>query len=530
MEKKERASWGSRSTFILAAIGSAVGLGNAWRFPGLAAKFGGGAFLLVYVIAMLVIGVPLLTMEVSLGRHVHKGAPGAMKSMRKGAEWVGWAATSNAFFIATYYAVVFAWVLLMFGLSFKFAGMTGDSEAASNLFTNTIQTTGEVKDFGIPPILIGVLALAWILIYLCIRNGAHSVGKVVKYTVFAPVICLVIMAVKGFTMPGAMAGIAKLFIPDFEALKNPSLWVAAISQVFYSMSIMMAIMIAYGSYLDDTSHLASDVMIIAFSDLAVSVLSGIVMFTTMYGVGMTTDNMSESGIGTAFMIYPTAIVNLTGAGWFNAIFGAIFYLCLITLAIDSAFSIVEGVSTAVSDKFKLNPRKTTLTICIIAAVISVLYITRAGLAILDIVDHWCNDFSMILIGVLECIVVGWLFKPKKVLEEANQNDGRFKMPAWWFITSIKFIAPLSLAGFFVWNFVNYAKATPEKAAFVYGYNTKVEMIFGWSVTLICLLSGLVVFLIDKHRKKKGLHDDVKEWDEYTAINDANRARLKAEEK
>lgn len=508
MEK--RASWSSRSTFILAAIGSAVGLGNAWRFPGLAAKYGGGAFLMVYVIAMLVIGIPLLMMEVSIGRHAHKGAPGGFKSVNKKAEWIGWAATTNAFFIATYYAVVFAWVLLMFGLSYKFAGMTGNTDAASNLFANTIETTWAVKDFSIPPILLLVLAIAWILIYLCIRNGAHSVGKVVKYTVFAPILCLIVMAIKGITMPGAMTGIAKLFIPEFTALTNPSLWVDAISQVFYSLSIMMAIMVAYGSYLDDSSDIATDVVIIAFSDLAVSVLSGVVMFTTMYGCGMTVENMSDSGIATAFIIYPTAIVSLTESGVFNAVFGAIFYLCLITLAIDSAFSIVEGVSTAIADKLKKDHKKTTLVVCAVAAAFSFFYITKAGLAILDIVDHWCNAFTMIIIGVLECIVVGWFFQPHKVLEEANMNANKFKMPAWWFVISIRFISPLALAGFFIWNIVAYVQN-----GFVYAYSLEPEFIFGWLVTIICFLSGVVVFMIDKSRKKKGIEDDVKTWDEYT---------------
>lgn len=143
---------------------------------------------------------------------------------------------------------------------------------------------------------------------------------------------------------------------------------------------MMAIMIAYGSYLSDSSNIAKDATIIAFADLGVSVLSGIVMFTTMYGVGMTVNDMSSSGIATAFIIFPQAIVNLTDIGWVNAIFGFVFYACLSSLAIDSAFSIVEGVSTAVADRLKLDGRKTTKFICIISAVLSIIFITESGLA------------------------------------------------------------------------------------------------------------------------------------------------------
>ena len=172
MATKERSTWSSNATFILAAVGSAVGLGNAWRFPGLAAKHGGGAFLLVYLIAMLVMGIPLLMMEISMGRKMRAGAPGALRGMNKKFEPIGWAATTNAFVIVTYYAVVFAWVIMMAVFSFKFVNMTGNSEAASGLWANLIKTTGTIKGFGtfsVPVIL--CLVAAWALIYYCIRGS-----------------------------------------------------------------------------------------------------------------------------------------------------------------------------------------------------------------------------------------------------------------------------------------------------------------------------------------------------------------------
>ena len=510
MEK--RGSWASRSTFILAAIGSAVGLGNAWRFPGLAAKYGGGAFLFVYVIALLVLGIPLLMMEISIGRHVKKGAPGAFRAMNKKTEWIGWAAVANAFIISTYYAVVFAWVLLMFGISYKFAGMTGNAEAASGLFLSTIEATGTTSGYGIPPILILFAIIAWLLIYYCIRNGASSVGKVVKYTVFAPIVCLVIMAVKGFVMPGAMEGFFKFILPDWAALANASLWIDAVGQVFYSLSIMMAIMFAYGSFLDRDSNIASDAMIIAFSDLAVSVLSGIVMFTTMYGCGMSVDDMSTSGISTAFIIYPTAIVNLTQNGAVNAIFGAVFYLCLVTLAIDSAFSIIEGVSTAIADKFNLSHKKTTIKICIVSAIISIVYITRSGLAWVDIVDNWTNQYSLIIIGVLECIVIGWIFDPKKVVEEINKNTKKFKMPSFWFVLSVKFLCPIVLFGFFCWNM--YTLVVMKGGRYNTDYALWAEVIGGWCTMAFCFISGYIMKLICKRKAKKGFKEDDRTWDEF----------------
>lgn len=506
MATKERSKWGSSLTFILAAVGSAVGLGNAWRFPGLAAKHGGGAFLMVYLIALLVIGIPLLMMEISIGRKMRSGAPGAMRGMNKKFEPIGWAATSNAFVIATYYAVVFAWVIMMAVFSFKFINLTGDNEAASVIWSDLIKTTGTVSGFGSVSIPVLVcLIVAWVLIYLCIRNGTQSVGKIISYVVFLPVICLVIMAIKGVTMPGALEGVAQFFIPDFSALSDPEIWVDAIGQVFYSMSVMMAIMIAYGSFLDDDSNIARDGLIIAFSDLAVSLLAGIVMFSTMYGTGME-EYMTKTGVGLAFQIYPAAIVNISNSGVFNAIFGFIFYFCLCTLAIDSAFSIVEGVSTAFSDKFGFDKKKTTVAVCVISGVVSVVFATGAGLAVLDIVDNWCNSFILIFVGVLETVAVGWFFKSEKVVNEINRNSKKFKMPKLWFNTAVKFVAPISLSVLFIWNVVDLFA---NKGGNYGNYGILANILAGWLVFVLCMISGFII----PRFKSKHKDENEKTWED-----------------
>ncbi len=507
-----REKWSSRSAFILAAIGSAVGLGNAWRFPGLAAKYGGGAFLFVYLIAMLVIGIPLLMMEISVARYTRQGAPGSMRAMNKKAESIGWIAVSNGIGISIYYAAVFAWVILMFVMSFKFMNLTGNTDAASSLWADTIKTTGTTSGFTtISWPVLGCLIAAWVLCYVCIRNGTTSVGKVVKFTVSLPVICLLIMAVRGIMMPGAMAGMAKLFIPDWSALSDSNLWVDAVGQVFYSLSTSMAIMFAYGSFLDKKSNIVVDTVIIAFSDMFISILAGIVMFTTMAGVGML-DNMSASGIATAFIIYPQAIVKISNSGVFNMIFAFIFYFCLITLAIDSLFSIIEGISTAVSDKFKLDKKKTTLIICIIEGIISLIYVTGAGLAVLDIVDYFINSYTLIITGVLEMIAAGWLFKTTKILEELNKNTNKFKMPAWWFLPSIKFVSPIVLLGLFVWNLYNLIKGGGIYGAGD-GYSLTANIIFGWCVSGLIIISGLIIRIIVKIKSAKGYKEDDRTWDE-----------------
>lgn len=511
MDNAKRASWASNSTFVLAAIGSAVGLGNAWRFPGLAAKHGGGAFLLVYAAALVIIGIPLLMMEISIGRKLRRGAPGCMRGLGRRLEPIGWAATGNAFVISVYYAVVFAWVILMAVYCFKFAGITGDTQAASSLWSTVIQSTGTTSGYTkIAWPVVGCLVIAWVLIYSCIRNGASSVGKVVKYTVFLPVVCLVIMAVKGFTMPGALEGLSALFYPDFSKLSDPTLWIDAIGQVFYSMSVMMAVLFAYGSFLRDDSNIAVDGFVIAFADLGISVLSGIVLFTTMYGTGMSVNDMSASGIGTAFMIYPAAIVSLTSSGTVNAIFAFIFYFCLCTLAIDSAFSIVEGVSTAIADNFKISSKKTTIGVCIAAGVLSLFFVTGAGQAWLDIVDNWCNNFNLILIGILETVAIGWCFGTIRITAEINRNARRFKMPAWWMHVTVKYLAPVLLTVFFCWNLFALFSSGGVYGAEL-GYGAMANIIGGWLVTVLVFASGLIVRIIEKRMEKKGFTKDTVEW-------------------
>ena len=194
------------------------------------------------------------------------------------------------------------------------------------------------------------------------------------------------------------------------------------------------------------------------------------------------------------------------------IFAFIFYFCLITLAIDSLFSIIEGISTALSDKFKLDKKKTTLRICLIEGVISLIYVTGAGLAVLDIVDYFINSYTLILTGILEMIAAGWFFKTTKILDELNRNTGKFKMPKWWFLPSIKVISPVVLAGLFIWNLVNLIKGGGIYGA-ADGYSLKANIIFGWVLVALILCSGLIIKLIVKIKSKDDFEEDNRTWDE-----------------
>ncbi|MEG1535480.1 MAG: sodium-dependent transporter [Clostridia bacterium] len=513
MEKK-RESWANRTTFIFAAIGSAVGLGNAWRFPGLAAKHGGGAFLLVYFIAMFIIGWPLLMMEISMGRKMQQGAPGTLKGINKKAEFVGWAAVGNAFLIAAYYAVILAWIFVMIVKSFSIGGMS-PTDAGNVFLDDVIQNMpiGGGHALDIPWAVLLALGAAWVVIYLCIRKGAHSAGKVVPYTVIIPIVLLVVLGANGIVKDatvGGGLGLKTFFLPLCKGLSDPTFWIDAYGHVFYCLWLLMAIMIAYGSFVNKKSDIIKDSLIISVADLLISILAGVVLFTTLSGTGKLEEYLANpaGSIGTAFIVYPQAMVMLSNIPWLNSMFSVLFFVTLFTLAIDSAFSIIEGISTAVSDKFHLTKRKTTLAVCVLCGVTSLLFATRSGMNWLDIVDNWANTVNLLLVGVIECMVVGWGFKTSKLRHELNRTATNIKLTrAYDWI--IKVVDPLILAVLFLWNLVLLFSAGG------YGkYPVWSQILGGWLPSAL-VFGGSVAIQIASQKSKKLQKYDASSltWDE-----------------
>ncbi len=512
--------WSSRGAFILASIGSAVGLGNAWRFPGMCAKYGGGAFLIAYILCMVVLALPVLMSEIAIGRKTGASAPKAFRLMNKKGEAIGWCGVASSLAILCYYAVVFAWCIIMCILSFRFATDASDAASASQVwsqavgYADTTSLSGEGGDIKI--LLVVCLITAWMLMYSCIRKGASRVSKVVKFTVFIPIVMLIILAVKGFiNNPHLGEALSALFIPKWRAFGNAELWIGAMCQAFYSLGIMFCVMITYGSYLKGhNNNIVTDSFIIAFSDLGVSILSGIVLFTTMYQSGYTVDNMTISGVQTAFFIYPQAIVGLSPYPVLNAIFGFIFYFMLCTLAIDSAFSELESSSHALSEKLKIPKNKMTLFLTIVCLIISIIFITGAGPNFVDITDYFMNQVGLLFVGGAEVIFIGWIFKPDRVLDEINKNTKKFKMSKWFYFLTIKFIIPISILTLIVFQIIGFVNTgfryNPE-------YLLAVEIVFGWLVVFVVFTSWLMMKIYTKYskrgRKIKSLEEDEPSWDE-----------------
>ena len=490
MEKRD--AWNSRLTFIMAAVASAVGLGNMWRFPGIVYQNGGGAFLIPYFVALVTAGIPLLAMEISIGKKFQLGAPMALKKINPKFEWIGWLGVGTGSCITSYYSVVLAWVICYMFLSFKSPWI---SKNAIDIFTNDVLqvSSGMLNLGGINWWILGALLLGWFFIWFCIRNGVDSVSDVLNYVVTVPLILLTVMIVRAVTLPGAMEGIYYYLVPDWSKLLQPSVWAAAYGQVFFSLSILFSIMVAYGSYLPKDAPVTSDSIIIAISDAIVSFFAGFASFGSLGYLSYIThtpiSEMTHSGMMLAFATYPTAIAAMPGGKWTVIAFSLIFFVILFALALGSVFSIVVAVATSFKDKLGTSKTKTALFFCVVGCLIATIYTTKAGLYWVDIVDHFMNDFNLIAIGLIETVALGWFFGAQKVLDIINENCS-LKYGKMW-IFSVKYLCPVVFTGIITSYLV-------ENIRHPYGgYPVSNLLIAGWGfVAVIVIFSIVMTFFKD----------------------------------
>ncbi len=488
--EEQRENWGSRSGFILAAIGSAVGLGNLWGFPYKVYSHGGGAFLIPYVIAMVLIGIPVLILEFSLGHMTQRAAPDAYRGINRRTEPIGWWGIILGFVIITYYPVILAWcgsfliecvkgIFLHSGeLAWKDSGLEGVNK---HFFVEYLQTWSE-SDIAagtspwalgkiVSPIAISLAAI-WMLMYFCIFRGVKMVSKVVLLTVPLPWIMLLILTIRGLTLPGAARGLNFYLDPDWSELAKPDTWRWAFGQMFFSMSLAFGVMVTYSSFLHRKSDLNNNATIIGLADLATSFVAGIAVFAILGAMAYATEQAGspvgvaevvKGGPGLAFVAFPYALGQLPYSAWF----GAVFFIALLTLGIDSAFSITESVLASLVDKTGWNRGRTLIVMSVVGFVSGLVYCTRGGLTWLGAMDDFINSGwgGIALLGLLECLAVGWAYRISRLREHANERSD-WKLGAWWDVV-IRYIAPFILSVLFAWSMVEKS-ASP--GGFLYDAN------------------------------------------------------------
>ena len=468
--EEQRESWGTRGGFILAAVGSAVGLGNLWGFPYKLYSYGGGAFLIPYIVALLVIGVPIMILEFSIGHYTQRAAPDAFKRGHRRFELVGWWGIILAFVIITYYPVILAYCFsfLWYSIVGIFTGgelpWAGEGiegvENAKVFFNETYLGKIDIEDarFYLGSIrwnIVLPLAVTWVAMYFCIFKGVRLVGKIVWLTVPLPWLMLLILTVRGLTLEGSMQGLAYYLDPVWSELAKPVTWRYAIGQVFFSLSLAYGIMVTYASFLHRKSDLNNNAAIISIADFATSFVAGLAVFATLGGMAFVTqqgdnpvavEQVAETGPSLAFVAFPYALAQLPYSAWFSFVF----FFALVTLGVDSAFSMTESILASIVDKTGWHRSIVLPVLSVVGFLFGLIYVTRGGFNWLGTIDGFVNGtWGIAFMGLLECVVLGWLWRIGTLRRHANSRSD-WKLGRWWDYL-IRMVIPVVLGALFFWQ-------------------------------------------------------------------------------
>lgn len=450
---KKRNSFSGSIGFVLAAAGSAVGLGNIWRFPYLAAKGGGGLFLVVYLVLALTFGYTLLTTEISIGRKTKKGPLTAYGIMHKKSHWIGIFACIVPMMIMPYYCAIGGWVIKYFVGFLTGEGLT---MAEDGYFTGFITSTTQ-------PILYTVifLAICTFIILRGVNKGIESMSRVLM-----PILLLLVVVIAFFSLTishtdadgvtrTGMQGLKIFVIPDFTGMtvqKFFSVLMDAMGQLFYSLSVAMGIMVAYGSYVRDEDNLGKSINQIEIFDTGIAVLAGIMVIPAVYAF-QGQEGMSASGPGLMFVSLPKVFAEMGSIGRFV---GILFFAMVLFAAVTSAVSIMEAIVSSFIDEFHLSRKTSTWVEFVIALVVGITVClgynkfyfefklpNGAVAQVLDILDYVSNNVFMPVVAIATCILIGWILKPQVVIDEVEKSGCKMGRKG-LYRAMIKFIAPILL--------------------------------------------------------------------------------------
>ncbi len=385
----QREVFNTRVGFILAAVGSAVGLGNMWRFPYVAAEGGGAAFVFLYILLTLAIGIPLMLSEFSVGRGARLSPIGALRKLG-GGRWsvLGWMYVFTGFLILAYYSVIAGWVV-RYALDGIVAGFAPDPAVRFGEVTSGLTPLG---------FHLGVMATTVFIVSMGVQKGIERAALVLMPTLFG---ILILLAIWAFTLEGAVNGYAFYLRPDVSELLDPYILSQAAGQAFYSLSLGMGCMLTFSSYLSDDTNLTREAVTISFSDFGVAFVAGLVVFPVIFALGIQGD-VSESTMGALFIALPGAFVEMGAAG---RVIGILFFIALGVGAVTSAVSLLEVVTASVIDETRINRRKASILGGILIAILGIL--PAVSLDFLGVMDKLAE--AMLALGAFfMAVFVGWV--------------------------------------------------------------------------------------------------------------------------
>ena len=444
VKTKDKNEWGSNLSFLLAMIGSAVGLGNIWRYPYVLYSNGGGAFFIPYIVAILIMGIPFLILEYGVGYNFKSSFPKAVKSISKKWEYLGWFLPVAVFMILIYYSAILGWDGFYVIIS-AFKGWGADPNAYfTGSFLQANDTLGGLGTF-VPFVAIAMLVgwvIMWVISHTDLEKGLGRVSKVLVPLLFAIMIFIVLFSL---TLPGAGIGLAELYNPDWSLLLNFNIWMAAFGQMIFSLSLGMSIAFTYASYTKDDSDLVSNALWVTVANCGFENFAAIGVFSILGYMslqsGVAVPDLVTQGTGLVFIVYPT-VFNVLG-DWASVI-GPLFFFTVYLAGLTSILSTIEPLSFSIQNKFGWSRNKTMTILCVFGAAVSMIYATAMGSYILGIADTFVNQIAILIGVIFECIIFAWIFKAENIIPKLNAKSKSIKLGKWWLVV-VKYVLPIFIA-------------------------------------------------------------------------------------
>lgn len=489
-----RGQWSSKIEFLLAVAGQIIGLGNVWRFPYLCYKNGGGVFFIPYVLFLFTCGIPLFLLETSLGQYTKQGSITCWRKICPLFEGMGYGSQVVVLYSSIYYIIILAWAFLYLFFSFnselpwascrnswntetcvEFNGRDDNLNwTAIENATSPVQefwerrilnVTGSVHELGsIRWDLALCLLLSWIICYFCVWKGVKSTGKVVYFTATFPYVMLIVLLVRGLTLPGAIDGIKFYLNPDPSRLADPQVWMDAGTQIFYSYAICIGCLTALGSYNKFDNNCYKDTVYLCLLNSGTSFVAGFAIFSVLgfmaYEQNTHISKVAESGPGLAFIAYPRAVAMMP----VPQLWAIFFFIMIILLGLDSEFVGLEALVTAISDMnpsfFHIGHRRKLLLLAISVGcfLIGLVMVTEGGLYIFQLFDYYaCSGMTLLLFATLQSLCVAWIYGADRFYKNIEDMIGYRPFPLIKYC--LKYVTPVICMGTFIFSLVKY---TPLK--------------------------------------------------------------------
>ena len=474
MSNSKRETFSGRQAFIMAAIGSAVGLGNIWRFPYTTYENGGGAFIIPYIVALLTAGIPLLFLDYAIGHRHRGGAPLSYRRFNRHFETFGWWQVMVNVIIGLYYAVVLGWAATY--TYFSFSKAWGDKPV--DFFIGNFLQMGDITQgvsFEFVGMVVGPLIAVWVVALAVLALGVQK-GIAKSSSILMPLLVVMFLSLVFYslTLDGAAKGLNALFTPDWDKLSDPSVWIAAYGQIFFSLSICFGIMVTYASYLKKDSDLTGTGLVVGFANSSFEVLAGIGVFAALGFMattqGVEVSEVAKGGIGLAFFAFPTIINEITPLG---EVLGVLFFGSLTFAALTSFISVIEVIISAVQDKLRVRRSKVTFIVGLPMMFVSVvLFGTTTGLPVLDVFDKFVNYFGIVAVAFVSLMVIVANEKLGLLGDHINETSS-FKVGFFW---RLCIVVTTGILAFML--FSEGAKVFTEGYE---GYPSWFVNIFGWGM-------------------------------------------------